>query len=191
MKHSARCKICNSELRVEIEKLMTDNNSSTYVEKWCSDHNFLVTSSSILRHMYNHYEGTFYTDKSNNKQESSKILSADEENKKLPCILLKDYLKKYNISESKIKSLKNISDYEELYGNYQRMISELIIENMFIIKKDFERNINLEGKFPEDKIKSLKILIDINEKINPTNISLNINRAVELLINEGYTINDK
>jgi hypothetical protein len=181
-----RCKICTSNLRDEIEKLMFSDRGSDFVESWCNDHGLLVSKTSILRHMHNHTEGYNPSKKQHDNKYNDDILEEKEKEKKeINLESYSQYLKRYNVNLDKLNTIK---DYETLYDSYQKMISELILQTFYLCKINTEKTINYEGKYPLEKIKTLKILIEINEKINPINITLDINRAIELLSNEGYKI---
>jgi len=186
-----KCKVCKTVLREQIEKLMIENNSSQYVETWCNDHNFSISHTSIIRHMNNHYRNEYgeYVTNYNKKENKDDILTELEKS------IIEDDLETYqeflNRFKVDIKKLQSNDDYEKLYGSYQQIISEIIVKSLYLIDINLEKTIKNDGKYPVEKIKSLRLLLEINDKINPINMSLNINRAIQLISDNGFVVSEK
>ena len=186
-----KCKVCKTVLREQIEKLMIENNSSQYVETWCNDHNFSISHTSIIRHMNNHYRNEYgeYVTNYNKKENKDDILTELEKS------IIEDdnetYQEFLNRFKVDIKKLQSNDDYEKLYGSYQQIISEIIVKSLYLIDINLEKTIKNDGKYPVEKIKSLRLLLEINDKINPINMSLNINRAIQLISDNGFVVSEK
>jgi hypothetical protein len=141
--------------------------------------------------MNNHYRNEYgeYVTNYNKKENKDDILTELEKS------IIEDdnetYQEFLNRFKVDIKKLQSNDDYEKLYGSYQQIISEIIVKSLYLIDINLEKTIKNDGKYPVEKIKSLRLLLEINDKINPINMSLNINRAIQLISDNGFVVSEK
>jgi hypothetical protein len=185
-----RCKICKSPLRSEIEKLLVSGNTVKYVVEYCQDRNFPISSTSIHRHMLNHYRSEYGEYQPVTKRDDilidTDIYQVESHDRLLEKETYEEFQKRFNLRN--IDKLKNIKDYEKTYTTYLKILSEIIYKTMYVISRDIDKTQDYEMKYPESKIKSLKLLFDIQEKIYPISSVLNLNVAIEMLHKEGYEV---
>lgn len=159
MKMSIPCKVCESEFKELVEKMILNGESNNAIANDLQSKGFAITHASInrhkARHMIEHKEkiNELATPKNNSKYDRNN----DENN-----------IDAKSIFDDMKKDIQNIERYGDIVENYKMLNAMLfrIVNNQMAITIELqEKYMSGKCKYPYEQIKGLQIVQDMLQKL--------------------------
>lgn len=179
----AKCKICQSKLREDIDKQIRSGSNFNYLAKWCKDRDFKVTPQTLKRHAINHLADYSLPEKPN--KETIELVQ-EQTNINLNIISFEAYCNAIGLESKDFKNL----DYnlEKIIYGSQKALSLLFFKNSAVVDFKLTQHINSQSAYPSQQIKGLRLIFEMYAKITGIELMINENTAIKLLESLGYTI---
>lgn len=134
------CKVCGSDLRAEIEKRINAGASFQEIALFCQNNGLEISATSIQRHIDNgHFEGYQRQDY---RKEGFNMNDLDE-----------------NEGNFEIIECPTIQDSNELRNYAKNTLTEIVANQLAILKTKQIRYMQGKGRYPQNEITGLKTIL--------------------------------
>lgn len=172
------CRLCNSPLRKEIDELVTTKATGTYIRDWLLDRGEKFSLNAIYTHIKHHKES-----QTTEEDVDNTTVVVDKVDK---VIIFSDYLARLKITETEL--IEIAKDPERSIGALQIALNLVVFKNLCLIDHQMDATLNRESKYPIEKVKGLKLLLDSYFKAMGIDKIIDENAAIETLTKAGYNV---
>lgn len=178
-----RCKVCESKLRVEIDKQILAGCNFNYLSNWCKDRDFKVTSITIKHHANNHIANY----KKAKKSVQSSIHPIEEKSDlDFNIICFEAYCHSIGLEPDDFKNLDD--NLEKIIYGSQKALSLLFFKNSAVVDFKLTQHLNNQSAYPLEQIKGLRSIFEMYAKVTGIETMINETTAIKTLESAGYTI---
>ena len=181
-----KCKICESALRPEIDKLLSDNANFHYVSKWCGERGFKVTSPTIKRHALEHIENFEYKPQPTSNLAIQKNNPTDNPIADIEVISFEAYCHAIGLQPDDFNELEN--NIERIITGSQKALSLLFFKAASIVDFKLTRYLINTSSYPSEEIRGLRRIFEMYVKVTGIELMIDENQAIQLLERLGYKI---
>ena len=184
----SKCKVCQSQLRPDIDKQILSGCNFSYLAGWCKERNFKVTSQTLKRHAKAHIPEYNSTKESNLSNQTEITITEKGENNQLnPHIIsFEAYCHSIGLEPNDFKDLEQNFD-KIIYGS-QKALSLLFFKCTAIVDFKLSEHLLNQSSFPLEQIRGLRSIFEMYAKITGIENVINENSAIKTLESMGYTI---
>lgn len=181
----SKCKVCQSELKTQIDRQLLAGSNLSYLAQWCSERNLTLSVASLKRHAQQHLKG-WQEPKLTAETKPSHCHQLADQEEGLNIICFEAYCHSIGLNPADFKDLE-LNIEKVIYGS-QKALSLLFFKNCAAVDFKLTQHLSDRAGYPLEQIRGLRSVFEMYAKVTGIDIMINENAAIKMLENSGYTI---